>query len=207
MADRDSTLLAPAAPNTSRYSLMGVDLLSIHKTKVLDSFFIEYPSSTEHGNSADDLLDPPIQITVLRADKDKMYLGIYVPPSLELTKAAKPNACWRQSWSKVADTLNASPESAQNASCLQLQEPSSLAETSLDAAEINAHDELAALAEARYFFYQMIDALFDSEDTRLSMDWPLAKAGLSQWQEWLLRREHRVRHLLNNQSDSTGGEQ
>ena len=205
MADRDSTLLAPAAPTTSRYPLMGVELLSIHKTKVLDSFFIEHPSGTVHGNSANDLFDPPIQITVLGVDKDTVYLGIYAHPSLVLTKANKPNACWRQSWNHFADNLSPNSDSNPGLSRRLLREPkrtstppdTSFDDTSLNGTEDNVQDELAALNEAHYLYYQMIDALFDSEEARLSMDWSLAKAGLSQWQDWLLKREQRVRHLLD----------
>lgn len=79
----------------------------------------------------------------------------------------------------------------------QPPEPSMPPETYLGCMEDQTCDELDALAEAHYFFYQMMEAIFDSEETLLSTDWRLAQSGFSQWKEWLLMRESRVRRLAN----------
>lgn len=82
-----------------------------------------------------------------------------------------------------------------NAPTGQPPEPSMPPETYLGCMEDQTCDELDALAEAHYFFYQMMEAIFNSEETLLSTDWRLAQSGFSQWKEWLLMRESRVRHL------------
>ena len=66
-------------------------------------------------------------------------------------------------------------------------------------AEDNVMDEIHALEETYYLFYQFIEALFDSNSTRESTNWTDAKCGLMQWKNWLRFRHRRLGRLAENE--------
>ncbi len=65
--------------------------------------------------------------------------------------------------------------------------------------EHGAEDELAALSEVHYFFLQTMEAIFDSYETQMSMDWKIFHSGFTQLKEWMIYREKRALQLVSNE--------
>lgn len=44
-----------------------------------------------------------------------------------------------------------------------------------------------------------MEAVFDSYETQMSMNWAEALGGLTQWKEWMMAREKRIRQLVEDE--------
>ena len=195
MTNPDSKSFTLKALPASSVPLKNLDKLSALPRKVLDSIYIT-PSSSEKLHPK--LGQSPAQIVVLAIEGDRVTLGLYPHPDLVFETGPKPDAQWLQQLNdfQCDQPTFGDPD----------QKFSETFGTNIWCVENNLIDELAALAEAHYFFYQMLEAIFDSHETRAAMDWSLAQSGLVQWKEWLVMREKRLpiladefyTHISNN---------
>lgn len=196
MIEQDCNLKSSTTLPTSTHPLMDFKSLYILRRKVLDSVFIA-PSPGDDSKE-ENLFDHPIQVVVLGIDGDDVKLGIYAHPKLAFTQGLPTIAEWCQHWQSEwdhpsRDTANSDEPSRP----WEDWEPQMPTEENMAFIGSTAEEELERLEEAHYLLYQMMEALFDSEETRLSTNWRLAKAGFTQWKDWLLMREARVKRLAD----------
>lgn len=197
MIEQDCNLKSSTTLPTSPHPLMDFKSLYILRRKVLDSVFIA-PSPGDDAEQEEDLFEHPIQVVVLGVDGDDVKLGIYGHPKLAFTQGPPPDAEWRQHWQSEWDHPSRNTEIPDKPSRHWHEwEPQMPTEENMAFIGSTAEEELDLLEQAHYLLYQMMEALFDSEETRLSTNWRLAKAGFTQWKDWLLMREARVKRLAD----------
>ncbi|MGS2724865.1 hypothetical protein ACVBEJ_14085 [Porticoccus sp. GXU_MW_L64] len=60
-------------------------------------------------------------------------------------------------------------------------------------------DAVNYLEEIDYFFHKLLEALFEADEVRESMDWELAKCGLIQWKDWMRLRRSQLGQIADKE--------
>ncbi|MGS2723794.1 hypothetical protein ACVBEJ_08605 [Porticoccus sp. GXU_MW_L64] len=66
-------------------------------------------------------------------------------------------------------------------------------------------DEIDYMEDINYFFHKLLEALFECDEVRESMDWELAKHGLIQWKDWMRLRHCQLRQTAIKESAKLKG--